>query len=272
VPELPEVETLVNELKPHVVGKTIRKINIFRPLPIFPISPEGFIRSVEFRKIVDLTRRAKYLIFHLTPELYLLTHLRMTGKFLLTNHLPSPGKYHRIWFSLGKNKLLVFEDIRCLGKMELVKKLATCHKLNRLGPEPLSKKLNASYFNQCCNETIRPIKAVLMDQHKIAGIGNIYASEILFQAGIHPERQTKFLTHMERKQIVHAIKKILKKAIQLQGTSVFTFRRTDNKMGEFQNFLKVYGKTGQPCPKCNHPIQRMVQYQRSTFFCPQCQQ
>ena len=271
MPELPEVETLVRGLKPHVVGKTIRKINIFRSLPILPLKPTEFIKSVESRKIVDLTRRAKYLIFHLTPELYLLAHLRMTGKFILTNHLPSPGKYHRIWFSLGKKKLLVFEDIRCLGKMELVTKLTTCQKLNQLGSEPLSKKLNISYFHKCCNETIRPIKAVLMDQRKIAGIGNIYASEILFKAGIHPERQSKFLTHIERKQIIHAIKTILKKAIQLQGTSVSTLRRVDNKMGEFQNFLNVYRKTGQPCPKCDRPIQRIVQYQRSTFFCPHCQ-
>ena len=110
-----------------------------------------------------------------------------------------------------------------------------------------------------------------MDQRKIAGIGNIYASEILFQAGIHPERQAKFLTHIERKQIIQAIKSILKKAIQLQGTTVSNFRLVDNKMGEFQNFLNVYGKAGQPCPKCNCSIERIVQYQRSTFFCPQCQ-
>ncbi len=271
MPELPEVETLVTGLKPHVVGKTIRKINVFRPLPILPLKPTEFIRAVESKKIVDLTRRAKYLIFHLKPELYLLTHLRMTGKFILTNHLNSPEKHHRVWFHLGKRKILVFEDVRCLGKMELATKVTLSQKLGRLGVEPLLKKLNVSYFQKCCNETIRPIKALLMDQSKIAGIGNIYASEILFQAGIHPERQAKFLTQMERKQIIHTIKLILKKAIQLQGMTVSDFRRVDNKIGRFQNFLNVYGKTGQPCPKCARPIQRIVQYQRSTFFCSHCQ-
>lgn len=271
MPELPEVETLVAGLKPHVIGKTIRKVNVFRPLPILPLKPTEFIRALESKKIVDLTRRAKYLIFHLKPELYLLTHLRMTGKFLLKNHLKLPGKHHRIWFHLGKKKLLVFEDVRCLGKMELATKVTMCQKLSLLGVEPLSKKLNVAYFHKCCNKTLRPIKVVLMDQRKIAGIGNIYASEILFQAGIHPERQAKFLTHIERKQIIQAIKSILKKAIQLQGTSVANFRLVDNKMGEFQNFLNVYGKAGQPCPKCDRSIERIVQYQRSTFFCPQCQ-
>jgi formamidopyrimidine-DNA glycosylase len=271
VPELPEVETLVRELKPYVIGKTIRKINVFRSLPILPLKPKEFIQALESKKIVDLTRRAKYLIFHLKPELYLLTHLRMTGKFLLKNHLKSPGKYHRVWFHLGKQKLLVFEDVRCLGKMELATKVTISQKLSRLGAEPLSKKLNISYFHKRCNETIRPIKAVLMDQSKIAGIGNIYASEILFKAGIHPERQTKFLTQMERKQILHTIKLILKKAIQLQGTSVANYRRVDDKMGEFQNFLNVYGKTGQPCPRCGRSIERIVQCQRSTFFCSHCQ-
>jgi len=271
VPELPEVETLITGLKPHVIGKTIRKVDVFRPLPILPLKPTEFIRALESKKIVDLTRRAKYLIFHLKPELYLLTHLRMTGKFLLPNHLKSPGKYHRVWFHLGNKKILVFEDVRCLGKMELATKVTICKKLGRLGVEPLSKKLNVSYFQKCCNKTVRPIKAVLMDQSKIAGIGNIYASEILFRAGIHPERQAKFLTPVERKQIIQTIKLILKKAIQLQGTTVSDFRRVDDKSGRFQNFLNVYGKAGQPCPKCAQLIQRIVQYQRSTFFCPHCQ-
>ncbi|MBT8356833.1 MAG: bifunctional DNA-formamidopyrimidine glycosylase/DNA-(apurinic or apyrimidinic site) lyase [Deltaproteobacteria bacterium] len=271
MPELPEVDTLVRELKPHVIGKTIHKVIIYRSLPILPLKPGKFIQSVESKIIVDLTRRAKYLIFHLKPELYLLTHLRMTGKFLLKNHLKLPGKYHRLWFHLGKQKLLVFEDVRCLGKMELATKVTISQKLSRLGAEPLSKKLNISYFHKRCNETIRPIKAVLMDQSKIAGIGNIYASEILFKAGIHPERQAKFLNPLERKQIIQTIKLILKKAIQLQGTTVSDFRRVDDKSGRFQNFLNVYGKAGQPCPKCAQLIQRIVQYQRSTFFCPHCQ-
>ncbi|MBT8350240.1 MAG: bifunctional DNA-formamidopyrimidine glycosylase/DNA-(apurinic or apyrimidinic site) lyase, partial [Deltaproteobacteria bacterium] len=259
------------ELKPHVIGKAIHKVIIHRSLPILPLKPVKFIQAVESKKIVDLTRRAKYLIFHLKPELYLLTHLRMTGKFILTSHLKSPGKYHRVWFHLGNKKILVFEDIRCLGKMELATKETICKKLGQLGVEPLSKKLNVSSFQKCCNKTIRPIKAVLMDQSVIAGIGNIYASEILFKAGIHPERQAKFLTPVERKQIIRNIKLILKKAIQLQGTTVSDFRRVDDKSGRFQNFLNVYGKAGQPCPKCTQLIQRIVQYQRSTFFCPHCQ-
>jgi len=185
--------------------------------------------------------------------------------------LKLPGKHHRISFHLGKKKLLVFEDVRCLGKMELATKVTMCQKLSLLGVEPLSKKLNVSYFQKCCNETLRPIKVVLMDQRKIAGIGNIYASEILFKAEIHPERPAQFLTRIERKQIIQATKSILKKAIQLQGTTVSNFRRVDNKIGRFQNFLNVYGKTGQPCPKCARPIERIVHYQRSTFFCPHCQ-
>lgn len=271
MPELPEVETVVRGLNDTIVARQITSVEVFRRDLIAPLSPQTFSNCLQGRRIQGVTRRAKYLLFHLEPALWLLAHLRMTGKFIVTPPLPKPEKHHRIWFHLDNNLLMVFNDLRCFGTLELVESLADCQKLNQLGVEPLSRKLTVGYLNQAFLPSSSPIKNLLLNQKKIVGIGNIYAAEILFDARISPLRQGKELSQNDLKKLVFSTKKILKAAIKKNGTSISDFRRVDEQTGEFQKFLKVYGKADRPCVRCSAPIQRLVQQQRSSFYCPSCQ-
>ena len=272
MPELPEVETVVRGLNDTVVAHQITAVQVFRNDLIAPVSPQVFSKRLQGRTIQAVTRRAKYLLFHLEPTLWLLAHLRMTGKFIVTPPLPKPEKHHRLWFHLNNNLLIVFNDLRCFGTLELVESLADCQKLNELGVEPLSQKLTVDYLNKTFRPSPSPIKNLLLNQKKIVGIGNIYAAEILFEAQISPLRRGADLSHNDLKKLIRSTKKILKAAIEKNGTSISDFRRVDEQTGVFQEFLKVYGKAHQPCVRCATPIQRIVQQQRSSFYCPSCQQ
>lgn len=271
MPELPEVETVVRGLRSKITNKAITDVTVFRSTPVQSLPDDQFCRLLTGRIIRKVTRRAKYLIFHLEPELYLIGHLRMTGKFIVSPILPKPGKYQRVWFHLD-DLLMIYEDVRCLGTLEICENLEKHPKIQKLGVEPLSQDFNATYLQQCFHKAHREIKSVLLDQSKIAGIGNIYASEILFDIGIHPQKQAGLLTFGELKNLVLSTQKILRKAIRENGTSISDFRRVDDKTGAFQNFLQVYARDGQSCRKCNTVIKRIVQQQRSSFYCPQCQQ
>lgn len=271
MPELPEVETVVRGLQKAVTECQITDVQVFRENPITPLSTDVFCQQLIGKTIESVTRRAKYIIFHLQPELYLLAHLRMTGKFIVTQPLAEPHKHHRVWFQLGQDALMIFEDMRCFGTLELVPSLDDCSKLTQLGVEPLSSALTVQHLQQCFLNSSTSVKNLLLDQKKVVGVGNIYASEVLFDSKISPLRKGQDLSSTDIKKMIHSIKKILKKAIQKNGTSISDFRKVDEKTGEFQNFLKVYGKTEKPCPKCSTPIQRIKQQQRSSFYCPTCQ-
>lgn len=271
MPELPEVETVVRGLNQTILSRQINSVQVFRNDLIAPLSPEEFADRLTGHTIQAVTRRAKYILFHLSPSLWLLAHLRMTGKFIITSPLPKPDKHHRIWFHLDNNSLMIFNDLRCFGTLELVESLENCKKLNHLGIEPLSPDLTVSFLKKTFKSSSSPIKNLLLNQNKIVGIGNIYASEILFEAQISPLRKGTRLSQKDLKNLIHATKKILKIAIEKNGTSISDFRRVDEQTGEFQNFLKVYGKTEKPCVRCSVPIQKIVQQQRSSFYCPACQ-
>ena len=272
MPELPEVETVVRGLQEGVVSRQITSVQVFRNKPITPIKPKIFIKHLAGRTIQSVTRRAKYVLFQLEPPLWLLAHLRMTGKFIVTPPLPKPGRHHRVWFHLSPDLLMVFEDMRCFGTLELIESLEECQKLKQLGVEPLSSALTIRYLQNCFSHSASPIKNLLLNQTKVVGIGNIYASEILFDAHISPVRKGSQLSVAELGKIIHSTQNILRKAIDKNGTSISDFRRVDEQSGEFQNCLKVYGKAEQPCSRCATPIQRMRQQQRSSFYCPSCQQ
>lgn len=271
MPELPEVETVVRGLQSSIPETTITAVTVFRDNAIRPLAEDEFAEQLIGRSIQKVTRRAKYLIFHLDPELYMLAHLRMTGKFIVTSPIDAPGKHHRVWFELGADLLMIFDDMRCFGTLELVKSLKDWPKLEKLGVEPLSQELTVPYLKGCFAKSTNSIKNLLLDQSKIAGIGNIYASEILFDAQIDPMREGKSIKTKEYQRIIQATQEILETAIHKNGTSISDFRQVDEKTGEFQNFLKVYDKTEKPCPRCSTPIQRIVQQQRSSFYCPSCQ-
>ncbi|MBF0287935.1 MAG: bifunctional DNA-formamidopyrimidine glycosylase/DNA-(apurinic or apyrimidinic site) lyase [SAR324 cluster bacterium] len=272
MPELPEVETVVRGLQKLVVSQKITSVQVFRNNAITPLSPEIFAQRLTGSTIEAVTRRGKFLIFQLNPRLWLLAHLRMTGKFIVTSLLSTPQKHHRAWFQLDHTQLMIFDDMRCFGTLELVESLDDTKKIQQLGIEPLSSQLTWNHLKDCFNQSSTAIKNLLMDQTKIAGIGNIYASEILFEARISPLRTGSQLSIQELKKLKKSIQKILNAAIDKNGTSISDFRKVDEKTGEFQNFLKVYGKNELPCFHCSTPIQRIIQQQRSSFFCSSCQQ
>ncbi len=271
MPELPEVETVVRGLQSTVVSRPITAVQVFRDTNIRPLSSDAFIEPLEGRIIRSVIRRAKYILFELEPELLLVGHLRMTGKFIATLPLKQPHKHHRVWFHLGEDLLMVFQDSRCLGTLELYESLEAFEAVKPLGVEPLSENLTSDYLEKSFGSRSAPIKNLLMDQTRVAGIGNIYASEILFATGIAPTRPGNKLKTQDYKNLVQVTQQILNEAIKKNGTSISDFRRVDEQTGEFQNFLKVYGKTDKPCPRCSGDIKRIVQQQRSSFYCPSCQ-
>ena len=271
MPELPEVETVVRELRGELSGDVITSVEIFRSNPIVQGDCDLFQEQLRGRKFLDVTRRAKYLIFHLQPERYLLAHLRMTGKFIVCDPLPKPSKHNRVLFHLKSRRVMIFDDIRCFGTLEVYDNLADSKSLLKLGIEPLSSDLTSDFFMKRLASSKRAIKTVLLDQKIVVGLGNIYVSEILFRSRIHPQRSAGSIGKKEWPLIIKYTKKILVEAIENNGTTISDFRRVDDKTGKFQQFLQVYDKNNHPCAKCGVPIQRIVQQQRSTFFCPKCQ-
>ena len=271
MPELPEVETIVKELRSEISGDIISTVEILRSNPIVQGNLDKFKLELKGKEFVDITRRAKYLIFHLKPKSFLIAHLRMTGKFIVRDYLAEPSRYTRVWFLLKSGRILFFDDVRCFGTLEIQKNLNASKSLLKLGIEPLSKEMNPNFFLKKLSNSKREIKSVLLDQKIVAGLGNIYVSEILFRSKIHPKSEVCNLQRNDWRNIAKYSQIILKKAIKNNGTTISDFRRVDDKTGKFQQFLRVYGKANQPCPKCGIPIQRIIQQQRSTFFCLECQ-
>lgn len=272
MPELPEVETVVRGLRSQIVGETIDRVEILHPTLIVQGDRKVFRDRLLGRTIHGVTRRAKFLCFQLAPEGYLLGHLRMTGKFVVIDAEPELDKHQRVRFRFQSRRWMVFSDVRCFGTLEVLDTLEESAALANLGLEPLTPEFTPGSLRDPFQRTSRNIKSVLLDQRVVVGIGNIYASEILYRIGVHPERPAQQIQPKERKQLVAATKSVLEEAIAMNGTSISDFRRVDDKTGEFQEFLRVYGKDGSPCTTCGTPIQRIVQQQRSSFFCPTCQQ
>ncbi len=271
MPELPEVETIVKELRTEISGDIISNVDIFRSNPIIQGDLPKFKFELKGKKFIDVTRRAKYLIFHLKPKSFLIAHLRMTGKFIISSYDSEPSKYTRVWFKLKSGRILIFDDVRCFGTLEIQKNLNNSNSLIKLGIEPLSKEMSPRFFLRKLSKSKRKIKSVLLDQKIVAGLGNIYVSEILFRSGINPQSEVCQLQKKDWIKIIKFTRTILEEAVRNNGTTISDFRRVDDKTGKFQQFLQVYGKTNQPCPKCGIPIQRIIQQQRSTFFCLDCQ-
>ena len=271
MPELPEVETITRELNAQVAGRRIEAIEIFRDDALGRQSRRAFRAALIGRTIRACTRRGKFLIFRLEPPRFLVAHLRMTGKFALSEPPPRPAPHHRLWFRLDGGQVLVYQDLRCFGTLEVVERLADSASLGRLGIEPLSRRFSAAWLGTALAASRTPLKHWLMDQRRIAGLGNIYVSEILYAAGLSPALPSHLLDAGGIERLYRETRRILRKAIRKNGTTISDFRRVDEKRGEFQHFLKVYGKAGDPCPRCRTPIARIRQQQRSTFFCPACQ-
>jgi formamidopyrimidine-DNA glycosylase len=266
MPELPEVETIKNELSPHVVGRRITGVDIFWDKMVRQPSVPDFRRRVTGRKIMALTRRGKYLFFHLDSGEKLVMHMKMTGSLLLD---PPDDKFSRAVFKLDNGVALHFRDPRKFGVMWLDKDESAV--MAKLGPEPLEEDFTSDKLAAILRRHKAPVKAVLLDQSNIAGIGNMYADEALYEAKIHPARLPGSLSGEEIRRLYRAIRRVLRAAIKNGGASVRNYYRPDGNTGHAHDEFRVAHGTGTTCPRCGTPIKRIVVRGRGTYLCPKCQ-
>jgi len=311
MPELPEVEIVVRELKKSLTNQTIKEIKRVRAKSL-SFSDGLTLKKLKSLKILNLTRRGKGIIINLTKDISLLIHLKMTGQLIytplslssrasslsprvsslssraksrdLTNRLnlghptadflnSMPSKHTRVIFKLSQG-VLYFNDQRLFGWIKAMptKKVAENSFIKNLGLDALSKSFTANVLQQIIKKRPKsPIKSVILDQSNIAGIGNIYANESLFLAGIRPNRKASTLNKNEIKKLTLSIKQILKKGIRYSGTTVSNYKTAKGTPGRMQNYLKVYKRDGLPCKKCKTLIKKIKTAGRSSYLCPHCQ-
>ena len=271
MPELPEVETVRLGLEQAMAGRLFLRVIQRRPDLRRPFPPL-FEQRLTGRRIDSLSRRAKYLVLHLDDGSALLVHLGMSGRMLVGRQSNEPfGTHDHVVFDLDDGGRVVFNDARRFGLIDLTETalLAEHPLLRGIGPEPLGEAFTAKVFASRIAGKSSPIKVVLLDQTVVAGIGNIYASEALYRAGIDPFRAANTLKPAEISRLVPAIQSVLTEAIAAGGSSLRDHRRPDGELGYFQHGFKVYDREGQPCPDCTcaSGIQRVTQAGRSTFYC-----
>jgi formamidopyrimidine-DNA glycosylase len=282
MPELPEVEILVRHLGPLLKNRTIRDVEVRRKRVIAPNSESELRKALRGATFVGLTRRGKYLLFSLQSSdhdkpVTLLGHLGMTGRMFLMDSAATASKHTAVVLNLGKHRF-VFEDTRYFGRLTLdIKAIA------RLGPEPLGPEFTAKYLSAELKRSSQAIKVKLLDQSLVAGVGNIYASEALFCAGISPRVAARRLKPFQVERLCESIRKVLDRAIDLGDTLPLDFSGNDTgdrlfyygsdgaEPGLHEERFSVYDRAGLPCGVCQTPIRRIVQAARSTFFCPECQ-
>lgn len=268
MPELPEVETLKNELKPYVLGQVIESVSVAWENMVQGASCGEFCTSVKGRRVESLSRRGKYLIFNLDNAEKLIIHLRMSGSLLISTNENEP-KYVRAAFTFNNGSKMYFCDPRKFGKMRLVK---DGHEMfARLGPEPLEEDFTAEVLRERLKNRSIPIKTALLDQSIVAGVGNMYADEALFEAGIYPLSIAGEISGEDVKKLYRAIRKVLRKAIMDKGASISNYFHPDGSEGKAQNSFKVAHRRGENCVKCSTPLGWQKVRGRGTYFCPKCQ-
>jgi formamidopyrimidine-DNA glycosylase len=282
VPELPEVETVRRGLAPAMEGRRIGRVEVRRPDLRWPF-PVRMAERLAGARVEHLGRRSKYLLAGLDTGETLIVHLGMSGRLLIAER--PVGKFHFVWPAAEKHDhvlleieggtRITFNDARRFGAMDLwpTEALGAHPLLARLGPEPLGNAFNADWLAARMAGRRTSVKAVLLDQHAVAGLGNIYVCEALWRAGIAPQRQAGDVLATEIEGLVHAVRHVLEDAIAAGGSSFRDYRRADGELGYFQHAFAVYGRTGEPCrkPGCGGTIARLVQSGRSSFYCPACQ-
>jgi len=271
MPELPEVETLARELRGVLVGRSVVGVEVRWPRTVAAPDPETFARRLVGRRIWEIRRRGKWLLLGLDEGDWLLVHLRMSGR-LAVERADAPEDAHtRVVFHLDDGRRLRFSDPRKFGRMALT----ACPEewLGDLGPEPLDPDLTPERLAGMLRGRRVRLKPLLADQRFLAGLGNIYADEVLWRAGLHPLRCAHTLTPGEVTRLHGAMREVLEEAIARRGTTLPDQRYVlpDGRPGEFAAHLAVYGREGQPCPRCGAPIARARVGGRSAHFCPQCQ-
>ncbi|MEY4389868.1 MAG: bifunctional DNA-formamidopyrimidine glycosylase/DNA-(apurinic or apyrimidinic site) lyase [Pseudomonadota bacterium] len=286
MPELPEVEVTRRTLLKFIENKVIKNIKINNPNLRFKI-PTNFKKNVIGQKIIKVLRRSKYILIYLKNDYVMIAHLGMSGKFLIKNNYSKDFlktsyyfnefslKHNHIEFFFSNNLKVIYNDPRRFGffLLDKVSKLDLNKFLNKLGPEPLGNDLKKDYLMSKTKATQRSIKTLLMDQHFISGIGNIYANEILFSAKIKPNKISSKLTLVDIERLHSSIGKVLKRALKLGGSSIKDFKSSVGLKGRFQNEFKVYDRRDLKCLRsgCSGLIARVVSQGRASFFCNECQ-
>lgn len=274
MPELPEVQTVVNDLMAAgIVGTTIKTARVFWPRTIAEPSAQIFCRRIIGRRVAAVRRRAKFIVFDFAGGGHLLVHLRMTGRLLLTSTALKRSKHQHVILGLENRRQLRFQDTRKFGRLYLVENTEKI--LGHLGPEPLADGFSAKNLAASLNATQRILKPLLLDQRFIAGLGNIYVDEALWESQIHPQRSSASLSEKEIRALHRAIRRVLRRGLQNLGTTLGTgqanFYSIAYNRGRNSDELKVFRRTDEPCPRCKTEITRIVVGQRSTHICPECQ-
>lgn len=277
MPELPEVETVRRGLLPVMEGRRIVAAAVNRPDLRWPL-PERLAERLAGQRVLALRRRSKYILADLEGGETAILHLGMSGRMLISGevigqfHHPVPLKHDHIVLDMEGGARVTFNDARRFGMVDLAPTEGVeAHRLLAgLGPEPLGNGFDETWLATRLRGRA-PVKAALLDQRNVAGLGNIYVSEALFRAGIAPDRAAGSVTPAEVARLVPAIRLVLEEAIAAGGSSLKDYRQADGELGYFQHSFRVYDRAGQPCPTCGAEVQRIVQQGRSSFFCPVCQ-
>jgi formamidopyrimidine-DNA glycosylase len=270
MPELPEVETTKKGIQPHLDGQTIKQVTIRNPKLRVPV-PLELDDLCAGKKIKAVTRRAKYLLLHLTHG-YILIHLGMSGHLRIVSKETLPEKHDHVDVLLGNDLILRYCDPRRFGLFFYIDENPYQHSLLcHLGPEPLSEDFNSNYLSQRAKNKNLPIKSLIMNNDVVVGVGNIYATESLFLAGIHPLTAAKNVSTDSLNVLTNHIKQVLQAAIEAGGTTLKDFYSFEGKPGYFSIALKVYGRKKQPCFQCDSIVDTVVIGGRHSAFCPHCQ-
>lgn len=270
MPELPEVEIISRGIAPYVLGETVTDVIVRNRRLRWPV-PGQLRKKLIGQSIEKITRRAKYTVFH-TGQGCMLIHLGMSGSLRIITGNQSPGKHDHIDIVFASGRCLRFRDPRRFGSIHWTGDAPLQHKLLRyLGPEPLSEELSGDYLFKKSRKRTQSVKTFIMDSHIVAGVGNIYANEALFTAGIHPQRKAGNISKLRYEKLAAAIRQVLQQALAKGGTTLRDFVNGEGAPGYFRPELKVYGRAGEPCVICNSIIRVIRIGQRSTFYCPLCQ-
>lgn len=270
MPELPEVETIVRDLARLLPGASIREVRVVHPDLLEGEDPADFAAGLRGRRFEEVSRRAKNILLRLDRGL-LVVNLGMTGRLLVRSPDDPPPTHLGVRFRLDDGREMDYHDTRRFGRLQRFTREAWERREAELGMEPLSDAFTAEYLHDLAGRSRVAVKTWLMDQRRVVGVGNIYASEALFRAGIDPRRPARSLSGGEARRLRESVREVLREAIDFRGTTLLDYRDASGERGEFVTRLRVYDRAGEPCAACGSEVQRIVQGGRSTFFCATCQ-
>ncbi|MDT8340215.1 MAG: bifunctional DNA-formamidopyrimidine glycosylase/DNA-(apurinic or apyrimidinic site) lyase [Longimicrobiales bacterium] len=274
MPELPEAETLVRGLHPLLAGHRITRVRVHHA-DVLHVAPHRFRRQLAGRRITGVGRRGKKVVLSLDGgEARLVVSLGMTGRLVprgFADTDPSRPTHPAVTLTLDEGRGLVFHDPRRFGSLELLTAGEWASRSRTMGPEPLARGWGWAALHAALSGSRTPVRNWLLDQRRVAGVGNIYASEACFRAGIHPARPAREVAPGEARRLHRVLRAVLREAIANRGTTLRDYRDAGGEPGENRALLRVYGRAGLPCPRCGSPIERLVLTNRSAFYCPRCQ-